>query len=89
MAPHFTTSYLEDALEVFHQSKKLAERAMEQMSEWQGSLEAAERYLGVAARGAAFIHRDHAGTAGIAAREQPEAVAKHLEIFLSSLFVQP
>jgi hypothetical protein len=33
MAPHFTTSYLEDALEVFHQSKKLAERAMEQVTD--------------------------------------------------------
>src|ERR1700742_4649453 len=33
MAPHFTTSYLEDALEVFHQSKKLAERAMEQITD--------------------------------------------------------
>ena len=30
MALHFTTSYLEDALELFRQSKKLAERAMEQ-----------------------------------------------------------
>jgi hypothetical protein len=32
MALHFTTSYLEDALELFHQSKKLAEQAMEQVS---------------------------------------------------------
>jgi hypothetical protein len=30
MALHFTTSYLEDALELFRQSKKLAERATEQ-----------------------------------------------------------
>jgi hypothetical protein len=33
MAPHLTTLYLEDALEVFHQSKKLAERAMEQVTD--------------------------------------------------------
>jgi hypothetical protein len=31
MALQFTTSYLEDALELFHHSKKLAERAMEQV----------------------------------------------------------
>jgi Protein of unknown function (DUF1572) len=35
MALHFTTSYLEDALELFHQSKKLAERAMEQVTDEQ------------------------------------------------------
>ena len=35
MALHFTTSYLEDALELFRQSKKLAERAMEQVTEEQ------------------------------------------------------
>ena len=35
MALHFTTSYLEDALEVFRQSKKLAERAMEQVTDEQ------------------------------------------------------
>jgi Protein of unknown function (DUF1572) len=35
MAFHFTTSYLEDALELFRQSKKLAERAMEQVTEEQ------------------------------------------------------
>jgi hypothetical protein len=35
MALHFTTSYLEDALELFRQSKKLAERAMEQVIEEQ------------------------------------------------------
>jgi Protein of unknown function (DUF1572) len=32
MALHFTTSYLEDARELFHQSKKLADRAMEQVT---------------------------------------------------------
>src|SRR5579859_3772707 len=32
MAVHFTTSYLEDALVLFRQSKKLAERAMEQVT---------------------------------------------------------
>jgi hypothetical protein len=32
---HFTTSYLEDALELFHQAKKLAERAMEQVTDEQ------------------------------------------------------
>jgi hypothetical protein len=31
MALHFTTSYLEDSLVLFRQSKKLAERAMEQV----------------------------------------------------------
>jgi len=35
MALRFTTSYLEDALALFHQSKKLAERAMEQVTEEQ------------------------------------------------------
>jgi hypothetical protein len=35
MALHFTTSYLEDALELFRQSKKLAERGMEQVTEEQ------------------------------------------------------
>jgi Protein of unknown function (DUF1572) len=35
MALHFTTSYLEDALELFRQSKKLAERAMEQVTDEQ------------------------------------------------------
>jgi hypothetical protein len=33
--PLATTSYLEDALELFHQSKKLAERAMEQVTDEQ------------------------------------------------------
>jgi hypothetical protein len=35
MALHFTTSYLEDALDLFRQSKKLAERGMEQVTEEQ------------------------------------------------------
>ena len=35
MALYFTTSYLEDALVLFRQSKKLAERAMEQVTEEQ------------------------------------------------------
>jgi hypothetical protein len=35
MALHFTTSYLEDSLALFRQSKKLAERAMEQVTEEQ------------------------------------------------------
>jgi hypothetical protein len=35
MALHFTTSYLEDALALFRQSKTLAERAMEQVTEEQ------------------------------------------------------
>jgi hypothetical protein len=35
MALHFTTSYLEDALELFRQSKKLAEKAMEQVTDEQ------------------------------------------------------
>jgi Protein of unknown function (DUF1572) len=35
MALRFTTSYIEDALALFHQSKKLAERAMEQVTEEQ------------------------------------------------------
>src|SRR3982074_2250745 len=35
MALHFTTSYLEDAMELFRQSKKLAEQAMEQVTDEQ------------------------------------------------------
>ncbi|MGB8538850.1 MAG: DUF1572 family protein [Acidobacteriaceae bacterium] len=35
MAHHFTTSYLEDALVLFRESKKLAERAMAQVTEEQ------------------------------------------------------
>ncbi len=35
MALHFTTSYLEDALDLFRQSKRLAERGMEQVTEEQ------------------------------------------------------
>jgi hypothetical protein len=35
MALHFTTSYIEDALELFRQYKKLAERGMEQVTDEQ------------------------------------------------------
>ena len=35
MALQFTTSYIEDSLELFRQSKKLAERGMEQVTDEQ------------------------------------------------------